>query len=109
MRKLAAGCLGFSAAVFAANFIFSFGSLLLLAALFAAAGAGLLLLRRKWLRGAVIALFAFALGLLCFYGHALNSTEMARQLDGQTLEISARVLEPGTISTGDEMVISGGR
>ncbi len=93
MRRLAAGCLGFSAAVFAANYIFPLGSLLLLAALFAAAGAGLLLLRRKWLRGVVIGLFAFALGLLCFYGHALGSTEKARQLDGQTLEISGRVLE----------------
>ena len=63
MRRLATGAIAFSAAVFAANYVLSLGSLLICAAVMAALGALLLLSRRRWLRGVEIAMFAAALGL----------------------------------------------
>ena len=93
VRKLATGCLAFSAAVFAANYILPVGLLPLLALPLAAFGAGLLVMRRKWLRSIIISLIAFALGLSCFYIHYQRTTVPAKALDGQTLEVTGRLLE----------------
>lgn len=91
MRKLAIAALSFSAAVFAANYIFGVILCPILAALFLILGASLLLLRRKWLRGVIICLFSLAAGLGCFGLHYLFTSAPAHALEGQTLQLSATV------------------
>lgn len=91
MRKLAIAALSFSAAVFAANYIFGIILCPILAALFLVLGASLLLLRRKRLKGAVICAFALAAGLGCFSLHYLFTSAPAHGLEGQTLQLSATV------------------
>ena len=91
VRKLATVCLAFSAAIFAANYILPVSWLSFSAAVLVVLGGGLLAMRRKWLRGIIISLVAFGLGLLCFYAHAWRTTVPARALDGQTAEISGRM------------------
>ena len=87
MRKLAIGAFAFSISIFAANYIFD-RSLTLYAALFcAAAGAALLAVRLKALRGAVIAAFAAAFGLLVFSAHYDLTVERAHRLAGETGEL----------------------
>lgn len=93
MRKLATAALAFSAAVFLANFMLPEGRLLVLAALSAGLGAALALLRRKWLRPAVIALLFFALGLLEYAAFCHYTVDRARLFAGETREISGVVLD----------------
>jgi len=92
MRKLATVCAAFSAAIFAANFLLPGSVLLPAAAFLAAAGAALLALRRRWLRGVILAAFGLAAGLLCFAVHARCTTLPARRLDGETKPFTAVVL-----------------
>lgn len=93
MRKLAAAALSFSAAIFAANYILPLNWLLPCAAVFAVAGAGLAAMKRKWLRGAVIAVLAFAVGLAFFRLYYSQTAAQAERLDGQQTEISGELLE----------------
>lgn len=93
MRKLATACLSFSAAVFAANYILPLGSLPWLGALFALSGFGLLLMRKKRLRGMVISLLALSFGLASFGAHYLRFSLPAKELEGRTMELSACLLE----------------
>lgn len=92
MRKLATAALSFSAAVFAANYILPVGWLIVPAVLSAVLGAALTALRRKWLRGVVIALLAFALGLLDFYVQYQLSFGRAEALSGQERTVELRLL-----------------
>ena len=93
MRKLATAALAFSAAVFLANYILPEGRLIVFAAVTAALGAALSLLRRKWLRPAVIALLFFALGLLEYAAFCHFTVDRARRYAGETREISGIVLD----------------
>lgn len=93
MRKLATAALAFSVAVFAANYILPVGWLPYLALIFGAVGAALLCMRRKWLRGIIIALLGFGVGLGVFYIHYLRFSLPAQELDGETREISGKLLE----------------
>lgn len=93
MRVLAVGAGAFSVAVFAANYLLPMNTLIPLALALAALGTVLLFARRRWLRGAVIAAFALALGLGVFYVHSLRTTVPARELSEQTVEIDAVLLD----------------
>lgn len=92
MRKLAVAALSFSAAVFAANYILSVKLCLILAVVFLLSGAALFSMRRKWMTGLVICSFSLSVGLICFGIHYLTTTLPAHELEGQTLNISAKVL-----------------
>lgn len=87
MRKLAIGAFAFSISIFAANYIFDRSLTLYAALLCAAAGAALLAVRLKALRGAVIAAFAAAFGLLVFSAHYDLTVERAHRLAGETGEL----------------------
>lgn len=63
------------------------------AVVFAALGATLLVMRRRWLRGFIIALIAFGVGLGAFALHYTRTVQRARALDGQTLELRAELLD----------------
>ena len=93
MRKLAWAAGAFSAAIFAANYITAGGWLIPSAALLLLCGIALALLRRRWLRAAVIFCFASALGLGCFSLHELFTTAQARRLSGETRDFTAVVLD----------------
>lgn len=93
MRKLATAALAFSGAVFLANYILPSAWLLPCALVFAAAGGGLAAMKRRWLRGAVIAGFAFALGLAFFRLYSGQTVVQAEKLDGVETEISGVLLE----------------
>ena len=93
MRRLAWAAGAFSAAIFAANYILPGPWLLPLAGLLVLLGAGLVLLRRRWLRAAVIASFAAAVGLSCFFVHARMTTVPASKLDVQTRPFTATLLD----------------
>lgn len=93
MRKLAIAAFSFSAAVFLANYLVAPSWLLVCAAVPVVFAFVLMLKRRKWLKPIVISLFALAFGFACFYLHYCRTTVRARALDGQTLEISAKLLE----------------
>ena len=93
MRKLATAALSFSAAVFLANDILPAPWLPIIAAISAVLGIGILLLRRRWLRPAVIALFFFALGLLEYTIYCHLTVDRAQKYAGQTMEISGTVLD----------------
>ena len=69
MRKLAIAAFSFSAAIFAANFIFSRDTALYAALFFALAGAAVLGVRLKSLRAIVISAFAAAVGFAVFALH----------------------------------------
>ena len=63
-------------------------------AAFGAGAAGILvLLRRKWLRPAILALLFFAIGLAEYAAYYRVTIEQAEMLDGKTLEITGTVLE----------------
>ncbi len=89
MRILATFSLALSAAVFAANYVLPSTFLLPLAVFFAISGALLLLFRRKWLRGAELALFGLAVGFGVFIIKYNTVTLPCRALDGQTATIRA--------------------
>ena len=93
MRKLAITAFSFSAAIFLANYLLPLNTLWWLAAGFAGMGILLLLPRRKWLRGFVLCAFGLAVGFLCFGIHAMHTLIPAQTLDGETREITAKLLE----------------
>ena len=93
MRKLAAAAFSFSAAIFAANYIFSRASALYAALVCAFAGAALLAVRLKSLRGLVIAAFAASIGLFVFAAHYDLTVERAHTLAGETRQMRFVLLE----------------
>ena len=93
MRKLAIAALSFSAAIFAANYLFPLNILPLLAAVFALLGALLLFARRRWLLGLLLAVFGVAFGCFAYWLHAQFSLLPAIRSDGTTLELQMRVLD----------------
>lgn len=97
LRKLATASVSFSAAVFAANYILSPSSLPIAAVIAATLGTGLIFLRRKWLRGTIIVLFAFSAGLGAFYAQYLRCALPAKELEGQTAELSCTLLDYPTV------------
>ena len=92
MRKLATAALAFSAAVFLANYILPEGWLIVPAVLSAVLGAALSLLRRRWLRPAVIALLFFTVGLAEFAAYSRLTLGRAETYVGQTREVSGVLL-----------------
>lgn len=92
MRKLAVAALAFSAAIFLANYILPLAWLLPCAAVLAVAGVCLAALKRRWLRGAVIAALAFALGLAFFRLYYSRTAAQAEALDGLQTELSGELL-----------------
>ncbi len=93
MRKLAIASFAFSAAVFAANFIFGRVAALYAALFCAVVGALLLSLRLKSIRALIIAAFAASFGLLVFCAHYDLSVERAHSLSRVTKELSFELLE----------------
>ena len=93
MRKLATAALPFSAAIFAAYYWIPPGRLIVPAVLSAATAAALALLRRKWLRGACLALLFFSLGLLHFSLYREATLVRAESCAGRSAEVTARVLD----------------
>lgn len=93
MRKLAAGAMSFSAAIFAANYILPEKACIWLAAVLIVIALSLLVLRRKWLLGFEIGLISAAFALAVFSVHAANTHFPAKELDGAELEIEATVLD----------------
>ena len=89
MRILAIFSLSLSAAVFAANYILPVSALLPLSLSFLILGAGLLLLRRKWLRGIELTLFGLAVGLGVFLIKYETIAAPCHAQDGQTVIIRA--------------------
>lgn len=93
MRKLATAALSFSAAIFLAYTCIPVGWLIVPAVLSAVLAAVLALLRRKWLRPAVLALIFFALGLTEYAVYHRFTVERAEALEGETLEITGTVID----------------
>ena len=89
MRILAIFSLSLSAAVFAADYLLPVSALLPLALTFIILGAGLLLLRRRWLRGIELALFGLAAGLGVFLLKYNAITVPCHELDGETVTLHA--------------------
>ena len=89
MRILAIFSLSLSAAVFAADYLLPVSALLPLALTFIILGAGLLLLRRRWLRGIELALFGLAAGLGVFLLKYNAVTVPCHELDGETVTLHA--------------------
>ena len=93
MRKLAIAAFSFSAAIFAANYFLSRDSALYAALFFALAGAAVLGVRLKSLRGLVIAAFAAAIGFTAFSLHYDLTVEKAHRLAGEGRTFSFSLLE----------------
>ena len=93
MRKLAAGALSFSAAIFAANYVLPLSFCLPLSAFCLVLGLSLLIFRRKWLLGFEIGFVSAAVALGVFSLHASCTHLPAKELDGAELEIEATVLD----------------
>ena len=93
MRKLAIGALSFSFAVFVSCYLLPVKAIPYLAIFFLCIGIFLLFKKRRWLRAVVISLFALSFGLGCFYFKYNSTVLSAHTLDGQTMEISGKLLE----------------
>jgi len=93
MRKLAAVTLSFSAAVLAANYILPINRLLDIAAVLGLIGAVLLLLLKKKYKLIAAALLFFSIGLCRFYFHNENTTVQVEKYVGNTLDVTAEVLD----------------
>lgn len=93
MRKLAAGALSFSAAIFAANYILPLKACLWIGTAFLIVGLALFAFRRKWLLGFEIGLISAAFAFAVFFLHASFTHLPAKELDGAELEIEATVLD----------------
>lgn len=93
MRILATFALALSCAVFLANYLLPVNVLLILSAASALIALILLLTKRKWLRGAVLALLGFAFGLGIFLIKYETAVKPCRELDEKTAEISAILLD----------------
>ena len=93
MRKLAIAAFSFSAAIFAANYIFGRDGALYAALVCALVAAAVLGVRLKSLRGLVIAVFAAATGFGVFAAHYDLTVEKAHEIAGETRELSFILLE----------------
>ncbi|MDO4983735.1 MAG: ComEC/Rec2 family competence protein [Eubacteriales bacterium] len=93
MRVLATFALALSCAVFLADYILPAGVLLPLSAACAVLAVISLLTKRKWLRGAVPALLGFSVGLGVFLVKYTVTVKPCREIDGQTLKLSAVLLD----------------
>ena len=93
MRKLAIAAFSFSAAIFAANYIFSRDTALYAALVCALAGAAVLGVRLKSLRALLIAAFAAAVGFAVFALHYDLTVSKAHDLAGQTRICTFSLLE----------------
>lgn len=91
MRSLAITALSFSAAAFAACYLLPYDVLPILAAGTCVLGLLLLMPRRRWLRGAVLALLACGGGLGWFWLHGQATAVPASRHDGETRTIRALV------------------
>lgn len=97
MRVLASAALAFSAAIFAANYIFKLSGLPILAGVLLLCGILLIIPRRRWLRGMVAGLIAAGVGLFWFYGHYMLTTAPAQAADGTQMQLHGRVLDYPTV------------
>ncbi len=93
MRKLAVAAFSFSAAVFAANYIFSRKGALYAALVCALIGAAVLGIKLKSLRGLVIAALGAAVGFAVYAAHYDLTVEKAHELAGETRTIRFALLE----------------
>lgn len=93
MRKLAIAALSFSAAIFAANYIFSRDTALYAALICALAGAAVLGVRLKSLKGIVISFFAAAIGFAVFALHYDLTVSRAHDLAGRERVCTFSLLE----------------
>lgn len=93
MRKLAIAAFSFSAAIFAANFIFTRDTVLYAALICALAGAAVLGIRLRSLRGVVIAAFAASIGFAVFVMHYDLTVSKAHRLSGTEDTYSFALLE----------------
>ena len=93
LRKLAIAAFSFSAAIFAANYVFSRETALYAALVCALAGAAVLGVRLKSLRALVISAFAAALGFAAFAAHYDLTVEKAHRLAGETRSFTFLLLE----------------
>ena len=91
MRILARAAIAFSAAIFAANYLLPQSWLLYAAVLSALMAAGLMLLRRKWLRGLSLCLVFFSLGLTQFHCYQARTVARAEACDGGTYTICGQL------------------
>ena len=96
-RKLAAAAGGFSAAIFAANYLIDRYMLIYAAVFSAFLGALLLLPGRRWLRSGIIALMAFALGILCYQFNYDRSVGKTLKFNGESHEVYAELCDYPTV------------
>ena len=87
MRVLARAAIAFSAAIFAADYLLPLPWLLYAAVLAAVLSAGLMLLRRKWLRGISLCLLFFSIGLVYFQWNHTRTVSRAQAFDGGTYTV----------------------
>lgn len=87
MRVLARAAMAFSAAIFAANYLLPLTWLLYGAVFTALLSAGLLLLRRKWLRGISLCLLFFSIGLVYFQWNHARTVSRAQAFESETCTI----------------------
>ena len=87
MRGLARAAIAFSAAIFAADYLLPLPWLLYAAVLAAVLSAGLMLLRRKWLRGISLCLLFFSIGLVYFQWNHARTVSRAQAFDGGTYTV----------------------
>ena len=112
MRKLAIAAFSFSAAIFAANYIFSRDTALYAALVCALAGAAVLGVRLKSLKGIVISFFAAAIGFAAFALHYDLTVSKAHDLAGHERVCTFSLLESpqkheGYTSVDARLIIEG--
>lgn len=93
MRILARAALAFSAAIFAANYLLPLSWLLYAAAASAVLSAGLLLPRRKWLRGPSLSILFFGLGLACFQWNWAQTVAKAEAWSGGNCTVTGELTD----------------
>ena len=92
MRKLAIACFSYSAAVFAANYLFSISSLPLIALLAIVPAVYFILHPAKYLRGITISLIFIAIGFGSFWLSSQQTVVKAEKLSGEVYQINAKVI-----------------
>ncbi len=92
-RKLAVAAAGFSAAIFAANYVFPQSLLIYAAVISAFLGALLILAKRKWLRPGVIALLSFSLGIVCYQFNYDRTVGRTLDFERESYEIYAELID----------------
>ena len=100
MRILARAAIAFSAAIFAAYYLLPQSWLLYAAVLSALMAAGLMLLRRKWLRGLSLCLVFFGLGLAYFQCHYAGTVAKAELFDGGSYTVYGELTDYPKIHDG---------